>query len=104
MLQNGITGFLLAVDSNNVQLARWLLHPIPLKLQYFCDPYTIEDVRLSLTAGYLSFGPVGAVAQCVVHALKGLACRTPVLLAHAEVKKHNIFFMDPKLKYPAVSR
>ena len=32
--------------------------------------------------GYLSFGPM---AQCVVHALKGMACRAPVLLAHAEV-------------------
>ena len=38
-----------------------------------------------LTAGYPSFGPM---AQCVVHALKGLACRAPVLLAHAEVTKN----------------
>ena len=58
MLQNEITGFLVAVFSNNVHLVRWLLHPIPLALQYFCDPYTIDDVRLSVTAGYLSFGPV----------------------------------------------
>ncbi len=34
------------------------------------------------TAGYTSFGPL---TQCVVHALKGLGCRAPVLLAHAEV-------------------
>ncbi len=66
--------------------------------------------------GYLSFGPK---AQCVVHALKGLAYRAraipasspashgkqcsalttcaaaPVLLAHAEVTE-NIFFNGPK--------
>ena len=34
------------------------------------------------TAGHLSFHPM---AQCVVHALKGLACRAPVLLSHDEV-------------------
>ena len=73
----------------------------------------------------LSFGPM---TQCVVHALKGLACRArvtpasshashckqgsaltstraaaPVLLAHAEVTKNIILFsMGPKLRYPAV--
>ncbi len=31
-----------------------------------------------LPPGYLSFGPL---AQCVVHALKGLACRARVSLA-----------------------
>ncbi len=36
------------------------------------------------TAGYRSFHPM---AQCVVHTLKGLACRAPTLLAHAEVTK-----------------
>ena len=69
------------------------------------------------TAGCLSFGPM---AQCIVHALKGLACRArvtpasspashckqysaltspslhraaaPVLLAHAEVTENIIFF------------
>ena len=52
------------------------------------------------TAGYLSFHPR---AQYVVHALKGLACRAPGLLAHAEVTKNIIFFsMGPKLKYPTV--
>ncbi len=40
--------------------------------------------RFSPTAGHLSFHPM---AQCVVHALEGLACRAPVLLAHAEVTK-----------------
>ena len=40
--------------------------------------------------GCVSFGPM---AQCVVHALKGLACRAPDLLAHAEVRKtKKIFF------------
>ena len=32
-------------------------------------------LRHNITAGYLSFGPM---AQCVVHALKGLACRARV--------------------------
>ena len=36
------------------------------------------------TAGYLNFHPA---AQCVVHALKGLARGKPGLLAHAEVTK-----------------
>ncbi len=72
------------------------------------------------------------MAQCDVHALKGLACRArvfrlarmprtanraqrsrrlssthaaaPVLLAHAEVTKNiNIFSMGPKLRYPTVA-
>ena len=51
------------------------------------------------TAGCLSFHPL---AQCVVHALKAHACRAPVLLAPAEVTKHNIFSMDPMLRHPAV--
>ena len=78
------------------------------------------------TAGYLSLGPL---AQCVVHALKGLTCRArvtpasspsassaqrsrrlrstraavPVLLAHANVTESiNIFSMGPKLRYPMV--
>ncbi len=52
------------------------------------------------TAGYLNFGPM---AQCVVHALKGLACRAPVLLAHANVTENiNILSMGPKLRYPTV--
>ena len=43
-----------------------------------------------LTSGYRSFEPM---AQCAVHVLKGLA--------HTEViKKHNIFSMVPKLRYP----
>ncbi len=50
------------------------------------------------TAGYLSVHPM---AQCVVHALNGLACRAPVLLAHAEVTKNST---GPKLRYPAVPR
>ncbi len=51
------------------------------------------------TAGYRSFYPT---AQCVAHALIGLACHTPVLLAHAEVTKNIIFLMGPKLRYPTV--
>ena len=68
------------------------------------------------------------MAQCVVHALKGLACRArvalasspashckrsrrlrstraaaPVLLAHANVTENiNILSMGPKLRYPTV--
>ena len=41
------------------------------------------------------------MAQCVVHALKGLACRVramlaaaPVLLAHAEVTKKHKYFIQ----------
>jgi hypothetical protein len=53
------------------------------------------------TAGCLSFHPM---AQCVVHALKDLACCAPVLLAHADVtKKHHIFSMGPKLRRPPVA-
>ncbi len=52
------------------------------------------------TAGCVSVHPV---AQCVVHALKGLACRAPVLLAHAEVTENIKYFsMGPKLRYPPV--
>ncbi len=75
----------------------------------------------SITTGYLSFGPM---AQCVVHALKGLTCRAratpasspartastakcsrrlrststavPALLAHAEVTNNIIFFHGSK--------
>ena len=36
------------------------------------------------TAGYLIFHPM---TRCAVHAVKGLACHAPVLLAHAEVTK-----------------
>jgi hypothetical protein len=40
---------------------------------------------------------------CVVHALKGLACRAPVLFAHAEVTIIiKLFQMGPKLRYHAV--
>ena len=53
------------------------------------------------TTGYLSFHPM---AHCVVHALKGLACRAPVLLAHAEVAKNVFFSMDPRLRHPTVSK
>ena len=41
------------------------------------------------TTGYLRFGPI---AKCVVHALKGLASRAPVLLTHADVTENIIFF------------
>ncbi len=80
------------------------------------------------TAGCLSFH---RMAQCVVHALKSLACRAPVtpasspashckqrsaltplrstraaapvLLAHAEVTENIKYFsMGPKLRYPTV--
>ena len=44
----------------------------------------VNECTQTPTAGYLSFHPM---AQCVVHALKGLACRAPVLLAQAEVIK-----------------
>ena len=57
-------------------------------------------MRGKVTAGYLGFHPM---AQCVVHALKGLACRAPVLLAHAEATKNIIYFqMGPKLRHPPV--
>ena len=36
------------------------------------------------TAGYRRLHPI---VQCAVNALNGLACRAPVLLAHAEVAK-----------------
>jgi hypothetical protein len=53
-------------------------------------------------AGYLSFGPI---AQSVVHALKGLACRTPVLLAHVEVTRTILFFQwVQNLGTPPVSK
>ncbi len=52
------------------------------------------------TAGYLSFGPM---AQCVVHALKGLACRASPSRKHAEVTENIKYFsMGPKLRHPAV--
>ena len=45
------------------------------------------------TARYLSFHHM---TQCATHASKGLACRTPVLLTHAEVTKNLMFYsMDP---------
>ncbi len=48
----------------------------------FVDLSTINSALAPLrTAVYLSLHPM---AQCVVHALKGLACREPVL-THAEV-------------------
>ena len=80
------------------------------------------------TIGYLSFG---TMAQCVVHALKGLVCRArvtpasspashskqcsvltllrstraaaPVLLAHAEVTKNIVFFQWVNLGNPRYS-
>ena len=45
------------------------------------------------TAGNLSFYHM---AQGVVHALKGLACRVTVLLAHAEVTKDDMFSKGSK--------
>ena len=43
------------------------------------------------------------MAQCAVHALKGLACRAPVLLVHAEVTENIKYFsIGPKLRHPAV--
>jgi hypothetical protein len=50
---------------------------------------SMYGLSLCCFAGYLSFHPM---AQCVVHALKGLACRAPVLLTHAEVTEYTIFF------------
>ncbi len=46
--------------------------------------YSLAHTHSHCTAGYLSFGPM---AQCDVRALKGLACRAPVLLAYAEITK-----------------
>ncbi len=46
-----------------------------------------QEVRYQPTAGYQSFGPM---ARCVVHALKGLACRarvTPVSLPAAPASR-----------------
>jgi hypothetical protein len=97
--------------------------------QNTCDIHTRTRVcfspyaRVRYTAGYLSFHPM---AQCVVHALKGLACRarvtpaslpashckqcsaltSPSLHAHSCAspsrarrghKKHNIFFNGSKI-------
>jgi hypothetical protein len=59
-----------------------------------------ERKQQRATVGYQSFH---LMAECVVHALKGLTCRAPGLLAHTEVKKiMHIFSMDPKLRYPTV--
>ncbi len=52
--------------------------------------YSVDEVRrLSCirTSGYLR---VHHTAQCVAHALKSLACRAPVFLAHAEVTENII--------------
>ncbi len=40
------------------------------------------------------------MAQCVVHALKSLACRAPVLLAHAQVTNNILFFNGSKTQVP----
>ena len=40
------------------------------------------------------------MAQCAVHALKGLADRAPVLLAHAEVSEIKYFFNESKSWVP----
>ncbi len=64
--------------------------------------YTLlgEKTDPTATARYRSFE---RMVQCVVHALKGLVCRAPFLLAHAEATKNiNIFSMGPKLRYPTV--
>ena len=69
-----------------------------------CLCFLLLDVKQVCTAGCLSFYPM---AQCVVHALKGLACRarvtpasSPVLHAHADVTKSIQYFsMGPKLNY-----
>ena len=53
----------------------------------------VSETLKAITAGYLSFHPM---ARCVVHALKGLACRAPALLAHTEVTKNLIFFNGSK--------
>ena len=75
-------------------------------------PHLLIDVTIVFadTVGYLSFHPM---AQCVVHAVTGLACRgrvqltclalQAVLSAHVACtprKIHNIFSMGPKLRYP----
>ena len=49
--------------------------------------------------GYLRFRPM---AQCAVHALKGLACRASPIRARRGHRKHNIFSMGQKLRYPTV--
>ncbi len=55
-------------------------------------------VGRATTTEYLSFGPM---TQCVVHALKGLACHAPGLLAHDELTKNRILFsMGPNLGTP----
>ena len=69
-------------------LGRWsALIGLTCALQCFCSVLYTPAIVLSLfiacgiapahvwhaTAGYLSFGPM---AQCIVHALKGLACRS----------------------------
>jgi hypothetical protein len=47
-----------------------------------------------------TFSPYGLVYG-IAYALKGLACRAPVLLAHAEATKNIIFLsMRLKLRYP----
>ena len=67
-------------------------------------PPLLKSMLLS-TAGYLSFGPgylsFGPMAQCVVHALKSLACRASPSRARRGHKKHKICSsMGPKLSYP----
>ena len=62
------------------------IHCIPLNCgclpaRYFrvCQPMRNHALTHGGTAGYLSFGPM---AQCVVHALKGLACRARAVPAN----------------------
>ncbi len=74
-------------------------HASPRRALVLVSAYSLS---LCCAAGYLSFHPM---AQCVVHALKGLACRALGLLTHAEVTRYTICFsIGPKFWYPVVLR
>ena len=65
----------------------------------YCELYLLVPHR-QCTAGCLSFHPM---AQCVVHALKGLACRASPSRARRGHKNIICFSMGPKLRHPAVA-
>ena len=54
--------------------------------EYFAA-WLVEQQVCRTTVGYLSFGPM---AQCVVHALKGLACRARVTPASSALTSPSL--------------
>ena len=60
-----------------------------------------KTIHRNATVRHLRFGPM---VPCVVHAFKGLACRAPVLLAHAVVTENIILFNGSKNSVPHGAR